>query len=72
MFQSMRILKIHDFLDNKFNSVINEKYKQNQLSYRIFCAKRDVSVMAIIGEDVEQLVLPTSLTDTIFKAYHDD
>ena len=24
------------------------------------------------GEDVEQLVLPTTLIDTIFKAYHDD
>ena len=24
------------------------------------------------GEGIEQLVLPTSLTDTIFKAYHDD
>ena len=26
----------------------------------------------INGEDVEQLVLPTTLIDTIFKAYHDD
>ena len=27
---------------------------------------------SINGEDVDQLVLPPSLTDTIFKAYHDD
>ena len=26
----------------------------------------------INGEDVEQLVMPTTLIDTIFKAYHDD